>query len=263
MNYEQKFRIVIIVAILFILNLFGWFNKELDKKDELWRKDVNYIASVVSEYREKEKQYRNTIINIVENTYRVDSHLNVGGSSEEIRFDYDKVSEYEKILTSTSSFDDVLKNLENFFDNRSDYFDSIPNIFPINFSNYVRITSPWGERLDPFTYDKVVFHSGIDITSVWHDDIIATADGYVEDNWIFHPIYGKWVHIVHENGFETYYAHMAEVYVHEGDYVKKGQVIGILGKTGKVRGGHVHYEVWKDGECVDPINYLKGYYGDN
>ena len=207
-------------------------------------------------HKQNEVEYSNTLKRIAENIYRTDSFLGFGGSGDYL--DYDKEDQLASILESSSMFDKYLEDVNNFFDERTVYFDHIPNIFPVAFSKYNRLTSPFGDRINPVT-GEVKPHMGIDIGSVYHADIVATADGVIKDNWIWHPIFGRMIIVDHGNGYTTVYAHLSKSNVHEGQHVKRGEKIGEMGSSGVSFGEHIHYEVRKDKIAVDPIPFMRGY----
>ncbi|TAP41576.1 M23 family metallopeptidase [Alteromonas sp. KUL49] len=118
------------------------------------------------------------------------------------------------------------------------------------------LSSYYGMRADPFT-GKPAMHKGLDFAGKAGDDVIATASGIV--TWAGDRYgYGHLVEIDHGDGFVTRYGHNDELSVSVGDVVVKGQPIATMGNTGRSTGAHVHYEVIKDGEPVDPLPYVYG-----
>lgn len=117
------------------------------------------------------------------------------------------------------------------------------------------VTSTFGYRTDPFTY-RPSFHSGIDFGAKENDPVFATADGKVVSTGSdrFH---GNNIVIEHSKGLRTWYMHLNKILVHPGDDVEKGSQIGLVGSTGRSTGPHLHYEVIKNGESIDPKPYLK------
>lgn len=116
------------------------------------------------------------------------------------------------------------------------------------------ISSRYGRRTDPFT-GRATWHSGLDFAGKEGANVMAVAAGVVtmsEDR----DGYGHMVEINHGNGFTTRYAHNKENKVELGDVVKKGQVVALLGSTGRSTGPHVHFEVYKNGRPVDPAAYI-------
>ncbi|AFV00698.1 M23 family metallopeptidase [Simiduia agarivorans] len=116
------------------------------------------------------------------------------------------------------------------------------------------MSSRFGRRTDPFT-GRVAWHSGVDFAGKMGSDIISVAAGVV--TWASQRQgYGYLVEINHGNGFSTRYAHNSELKVKVGDIVKKGQVIALMGTSGRSTGPHVHFEVYKHGRAVDPAAYI-------
>jgi murein DD-endopeptidase MepM/ murein hydrolase activator NlpD len=117
------------------------------------------------------------------------------------------------------------------------------------------VTSPFGYRSDPFT--KIPsYHSGIDFGAHENDPVFATAAGKVVSTGkdIYH---GNNIVIEHSKGLRTWYMHLNKILVNKGDSVEKGSTIGLVGSTGRSTGAHLHYEVLKNGESIDPKPYLK------
>ena len=118
------------------------------------------------------------------------------------------------------------------------------------------ITSPYGTRVDPVTGVASAFHEGVDIADDYGTPIVATAAGTVTFAGYTEGGYGNLVEIDHGNGFVTRYGHNSAVLVTPGMTVKQGQVIALMGSTGKSTGAHVHYEVRINGSAVDPMVFL-------
>jgi murein DD-endopeptidase MepM/ murein hydrolase activator NlpD len=144
------------------------------------------------------------------------------------------------------SIESNLNSLLNFFESDSLRLASTPSIMPA----VGWLASPFGKRNDPFT-GEYVMHYGIDISTNIGNPIVATADGIVikvqTDKYL-----GKNVTISHGNGFTTVYGHMSNFAVKAGQKVKRRDIIGYIGQTGKAAGPHVHYEVWRDGKRLNP-----------
>lgn len=126
-----------------------------------------------------------------------------------------------------------------------------PTLWPVE----GRITSSFGERIDPFNGEGA-FHAGVDISTAYGRPIIAPADGIVEYA-DFMSGYGKLVKIDHGNGITTRYGHMSAFAVSSGQSVKRGQIIGYVGATGRVTSPHLHYEVRIHEAPVNPYKYLR------
>lgn len=117
------------------------------------------------------------------------------------------------------------------------------------------ITSYFGGRPNPFGGYEGVWHSGIDIGNYYGAPVYAAASGYVQQSG-WYGGYGRYIRISHDFGLQTAYAHMSSLAVSAGAYVKKGQVIGYVGSSGYSTGPHLHFEVLKYGQHVNPLNYI-------
>lgn len=118
------------------------------------------------------------------------------------------------------------------------------------------LSSTFGRRIDPF-HGALSFHKGVDYAGPPGSEVVATGAGIV----VFaghNAGYGLMVEISHGEGISTLYAHASEIRVRTGDIVQEGQVIATLGSTGRSTGPHVHYEVRRDGQPVNPASYLAG-----
>ena len=129
---------------------------------------------------------------------------------------------------------------------------SIPSIQPI--ANYT-FTSAFGVRSDPFR-GYAAMHAGVDLASPTGTPIYATADGIVDRAEWFGG-YGNMVEIDHGKGIATRYGHMSRIAAHPGERIKRGELIGYVGSTGRSTGSHLHYEVRIDGHAVNPIPFLQ------
>ncbi len=139
--------------------------------------------------------------------------------------------------------------------NKSDMLAHIPAIFPLKETEIKYISSYFGYRPDPI-YKVEKFHSGIDFSAQMGTEAYATGDGVVCDVEKGHWGYGNMVTIDHGFGYKTRYAHLQKAAVRKGQKVKRGQLIGFVGNTGKTTGVHLHYEVLKNDVPINPINFF-------
>ena len=117
------------------------------------------------------------------------------------------------------------------------------------------LSSKYGYRSDPFT-GKRTWHGGVDLAGKDGSDIIAVASGVV--TWAGERYgYGNLVEVDHGDGLVTRYAHAKTVKVKIGDVVQKGQVVALMGSTGRSTGPHVHFEVIRNGKTEDPVKYIQ------
>ncbi len=146
-----------------------------------------------------------------------------------------------------------IEHIKHFLEEREKIFSKIPSIWPLKVGGY--ITSDYGWRRHPFNRRKMEWHRGIDIASWPGAPIIATADGTVKfAGW--RGGYGLTVIIRHEYGFETHYAHLSRIKTRTGKRVKRGEIIGYLGRTGLTTGYHLHYEIRIGLKDVNPWAYI-------
>lgn len=145
-----------------------------------------------------------------------------------------------------------MSELIEYLEDRRSLFMATPSLWPARGF----ITSDFGWRKDPIT-GVTEFHEGVDISSPYGTKVVASAEGVVIESGP-DAGYGKVVVIDHGYGIVTRYAHLSATYVQVGKKVKKGEVIGAVGSSGKSTGPHVHYEVRIDGVPVNPLKYLFG-----
>jgi len=130
-----------------------------------------------------------------------------------------------------------------------------PTITPIKTSEFICVSSPYGWRNHPIK-KKVLFHDGIDISADVGAEVFSTAQGRVVMIMYSKYGYGNRILIKHAYGFETLYAHLGIIKVKKGQWVRKNQLIGVVGNTGGSTGPHLHYEIHKNGETRDPLGYF-------
>lgn len=126
-----------------------------------------------------------------------------------------------------------------------------PTLWPV----IGQITAYFGDRLDPFNGESA-FHTGVDISSEYGAPVRATADGVVIEAGE-HAGYGRLLEIDHGFGVTTYYAHLSTFAAPVGMRVKRGDVIGYVGVSGRTTGPHVHYEIRINDTPVNPMRYLR------
>jgi murein DD-endopeptidase MepM/ murein hydrolase activator NlpD len=129
---------------------------------------------------------------------------------------------------------------------------AIPSTEPVKGSSF---TSGYGVRSDPFR-GRAAMHAGIDLAGPIGTAIYATADGFVgRSEWA--NGYGNLIELNHGRGIQTRYGHLTRSVVSSGQHVKRGQLIGYMGSTGRSTGSHLHYEVRIDGKAVNPVPFMQ------
>jgi len=130
---------------------------------------------------------------------------------------------------------------------------AIPSTMPVQGTNF---TSGYGVRSDPFR-GRAAMHAGVDLAGPTGTKIHATADGFVgRAKWV--NGYGNLVELDHGRGIQTRYGHLSKLLVRPGQRVKRGEVIGLMGSTGRSTGSHLHYEVRVDGKAINPTPFMQG-----
>ena len=150
-----------------------------------------------------------------------------------------------------------LEELESLAKSKEDLLGAMPSIQPIHKNDLKRMASGFGYRTDPFT-KKRRFHQGMDFTAPTGTPIYASGDGIVGRADNRSPGYGKHIRIDHGFGYVSLYAHLSSYNVKRRQKVKRGDIIGYVGSTGRSVGPHLHYEIFKDGRRVNPLNYYSG-----
>jgi murein DD-endopeptidase MepM/ murein hydrolase activator NlpD len=145
--------------------------------------------------------------------------------------------------------------IEHLVANKENLLAHLPAIQPVSNKDLSRIASGFGLRIDP-VYKTTKFHKGLDFTAPQGTPIYATANGTVKLAEQSVSGFGNHVVLDHGYGYETLYGHMVRIKAQAGQTVKRGELIGWVGTTGKSTGPHCHYEVHKNGEAVDPIYYF-------
>ena len=172
-------------------------------------------------------------------------------NTEELLALNQKVDELtDKVLAQSKSFDELSKLAKN----KTEFLASIPAIQPISNKDLTRVASGYGYRIHPI-FKTHKFHSGIDFTAPQGTPIYATGNGTVSlaENG---NGYGNHVIVYHGFGYSSLYAHMSRIKARHGQKVKRGELIGYVGSTGTSTAPHVHYEVMKGANKINPINYF-------
>jgi murein DD-endopeptidase MepM/ murein hydrolase activator NlpD len=151
-----------------------------------------------------------------------------------------------------------LDEIERLAENKAELIEAIPSIQPIKNQDLTRMASGYGYRTDPFT-KKRRFHYGMDFSARKGTPIYATGNGVVKRADNRSSGYGKHIRIDHGFGYISLYAHLNKYNVRRGQRVKRGDIIGYVGNTGRSVGPHLHYEIFKDKKKINPLNF---YYGN-
>lgn len=184
------------------------------------------------------------------------------------RYDYLNGYENSDLIINTAKRIDILTKelviqsksldeIELLAKNNESLLSSIPTIQPISNSDLKRMASGFGWRTDPFT-KKRKRHWGMDFSAERGSPIYASGDGKISRSDNKAAGFGNHVRIDHGFGYVSLYAHMDKISVRKGNRVKRGDIIGYVGSSGRSVAPHLHYEITKDGKKIDPINFYHG-----
>lgn len=215
--------------------------QELEKRDNNVYRAIFEANPIPDSARAKEIENKQEIAAI--------GRLKDNQLASSIRNTLDSLSSRIKIQqASYNEVDELVKNKEQLLAHT-------PAIQPVSNKDLNRVASGYGYRIDP-VYKTTKFHAGLDFSAPQGTPIYATADGTVTTAGNSGNGYGNHVIINHGYGYETLFGHMVRVKARNGQVVKRGEVIGWVGSTGKSTGPHCHYEVHKNGEKINPIYFF-------
>jgi murein DD-endopeptidase MepM/ murein hydrolase activator NlpD len=160
----------------------------------------------------------------------------------------------KQLYVQSKSLDEIVKLAEN----KEKLLAAIPAIQPVKNQDLTRMASGFGWRTDPFTKANKK-HWGMDFTAPKGTPVYASGDGVIERADQNAAGYGKHIRINHGFGYVSLYAHLSNYNVKKGQKVKRGDLIGFVGNTGRSQAPHLHYEIFKNGNRINPINF---YYGN-
>ncbi len=159
----------------------------------------------------------------------------------------------KQMVVQSKSFDEIQRLAVD----KEKLLAAIPSIQPIANDDLTRMASGFGWRTDPFTKARRR-HKGMDFTAPRGTPVYATSDGTIKRADARSLGYGKHIRVDHGFGYVTLYAHLSGYNVKRGQRVKRGDIIGYVGNTGRSQAPHLHYEIQKDGKAVNPINFYSG-----
>lgn len=173
----------------------------------------------------------------------------------------DTIPDRKLVRYTSAKADDLMKRAGVVEENMLKVFENArtselpPLSLPLKNISYAQVGASLGRKVNPF-YKVSTMHNGLDMIAPQGDPVFASADGVVQEVISSRKLLGNVVEIRHDGGYVTRYCHLSDIPVRKGQMVKKGRCIGYVGLSGNSFAPHLHYEVLKDGEYVDPINYL-------
>lgn len=261
-NVHQIAKKLIVFIVLFVLLVIGggsWFINNLsDKIQQLKVQKQKELAQKEVEILTKEKEI--SALNEKEQKLQAQNKfysLQIKSKVEDIDALSSKLDEIESMIgLKDEKIEQLTKETLDSISDNTKYFTllTIPNGSPLK---NARLTSSYGYRIHPIT-KKRKFHRGMDLKAKMRTPVMATANGVVvyvrsRDNGDF----GRVIKVQHSFGFMTIYAHLNKTEVKLGDVIRKGQVIGLTGNSGRSSGPHLHYEVRYGGKVLNPRDFIK------
>lgn len=272
MRFLTYFSATLVLAVLYNLIFSAFFDtprekelmrekNQLELQYEMLNEKFDRVEKVLQDLKERD----NNIYRVIFETDPIPSSVRqagYGGSEQ-----YEELRSYEnsellietaqrldklskQLYVQSKSYDEIISMSRN----KEEMLSSVPAIMPVSNEDLTRTASGFGWRIHPI-YKIKKLHEGMDFTAPVGTKIYATGDGVVEKVESSKRGYGKRVVIDHGYGYKTRYAHLDDFNVQRGEEVKRGDVIGYVGNSGLSVAPHLHYEVQKDNEKVDPIHY--------
>ena len=266
-------------TLMGLIILITVFNSGIDtpKERRLERENANYALQIsilqsemdlVGKVLENIQERDNEIYRVLLDANPISNEVRKAGFGGVNR--YENLKGYDNstsIIESHKRMDQITKQLDiqsksldeiaRLSADKEKLLAAIPAIQPVSNENLTRIASGFGYRTDPFTKARKK-HWGMDFTAPRGTPVYATGDGTVSRADATASGYGKHIRITHGYGYESLYAHLNKYNVRKGQKVKRGDLIGYVGSTGRSEAPHLHYEIFKDKERINPIHF---YYG--
>ncbi len=261
------------LIMLFAYNFFDSPKEKRLRRDleettyqlELLKQRTDQVSAVLKDIQERD----NTIYRVIFEAEPIPENVREAGFGGVDRYkalrDYynpelltditkriDRIS--KQLYVQSKSFDEVWALVKN----KATMMASIPAIQPVANKDLTRVASGYGMRIHPI-YKTEKLHTGMDFTAPIGTEIYATGNGVVSKIELNGRGYGNNVLIDHGYGYETLYGHMSKVKVFVGQKINRGDLVGLVGNSGTSSGPHLHYEVRKNNNPVNPVNY---YYND-
>jgi len=256
---------VTILSVIISRYITDSYDDVLDKKTKAaefeikqLQRDLRELDASLSDLREKDENIYRAIYGVAppkikevdENDYQELLKLSHGKALLKLK------KRLTELKALSEAQDKSYQQLTKLISQRSDLVNSIPAIMPVANKDLKRMASGFGYRLDPF-YHTFTFHGGMDFTAETGTEVYATGDGRVvkrqSDAWG----YGNHIIVNHGHGYTTVYAHLSRFAVNNGAKVKRGQLIGYVGSTGRSTGPHLHYEVRRNNNPLNPAFFYR------
>ena len=238
--------------------------KAYETNYEILNRKMELVEQVLADVQERD----NNMYRLYFNAPIIPDSVRKGGFDPNKYKDLEKLGNSKLVANTTKRLDKLRKQLviqsksldeiNKLSKEKEKFLASIPAIQPVNNKDLKRMASGYGWRTDPFTKARK-FHYGMDFSSPQGTPVYATGDGVVIRADDASSGYGNHIRIDHGYGYVTLYGHLSAYNVRAGQRVKRGDLIGKVGSTVRSEAPHLHYEVMKNGEHINPIHF---YYGN-
>jgi len=238
-------------------------NKLLKKHRPILEEDLNKVEATLVNLKEADRDLYHRIFNTdppksspPSNTISREQALLADASGFEGLLDLLKTKS-ELLKAKSSRTNEVFGNTIHISDEQLEILQSIPSLQPVNNPQLDLLVSGYGKRINPFHKGNYQ-HPGADFAAARGTEVFATATGRVINinRTSLQAGYGNYIDLDHGHGFVTRYAHLEDINVHRGQKVDKGFVIGTVGNSGGSIAPHLHYEIIRAGEQVNPAPYM-------
>jgi len=239
-------------------------NKQLQFHNKIYAKEIEKMDKYVSLLGDKDDHVYRTILGAepfpesvrnggIGGVNRYNDLINSGLAQEELIIgNYKRLDELrKKIEIQYNSYNEIMELAEK----KEERFAALPAIQPVSNKDLKRFSSGFGPRPDPIHGTRRM-HWGVDFSAPKNTPIYATANGTVSKAKYSPGGYGYHIKIDHGFGYETIYGHMNKYIVKKGQKVKRGEIIGYVGNTGKSTAPHLHYEVHKNKKRINPVHFF-------
>jgi murein DD-endopeptidase MepM/ murein hydrolase activator NlpD len=240
---------------------------ELKRITTAQKEQIDLLAAKIDDFEKKMADIREfdkkiRVMTNIDNGRTNGQFLGMGGPSSTENMVESQIAATEKalinqihknmdqLLEEANYQEDSFKELFEFLKKQKSVLASTPSIWPV----MGWVTSEFGYRISPFTGQRE-FHRGIDIATKMGEEILAPADGHVL-KIAYEPDMGNMLQVDHGNGIVTCYGHLAKIAVNRGRAIKRGDVVGAVGTSGRSTGPHLHYGIRVNGVYVNPKKYL-------
>lgn len=268
LKYVASSLVLAAIIVSFFVSYFGSpteralkrENQELLAQYERLNRDLNKVIVVLEDLEQRD----DNIYRVVFEAEPIHSNIRRAGLGGVNRYEHlEYLTNSDLVISTSKKLDQLSRSIyvqsksydevEKMCQNKADLLAAIPAIMPISIKDLNRISAGYGWRVHPI-YKTRKFHQGMDFTGKIGTPLYATGDAVVKSVGSMSG-YGRTIVLDHGYGYTTVYAHLNDYNVKEGQKVKRGEVVAFLGNSGKSTGPHLHYEIRKAGQTLDPVNY--------